>query len=142
MKEEEIRALEESKRKTDEENARLREALILRDAKDFVVGALAKVEMPELTRTRLVESLSKNPVVKDGTLDKDKFGTKTTEAVKAEMEYLAKVTGSGQIHGMGESAGGAGEVKLAEVEKILENSFLRLGLSEGAAKTAAKGREV
>ena len=142
VKEEEIRALEESKRKTDEENARLKEALILRDAKDFVIGALSKVEMPELTRTRLVESLAKNPVVKEGSLDKDEFGKKITEAVKTELEYLAKVTGSGQIHGMGESVSETGEVKLAEVEKTLENSFLRLGLSEGAAKTAAKGREV
>lgn len=133
--EQELEQLREANKGLQEENARLKEALILREAKDFVGEALGKVEMPDLTRTRLLESLSRNPVVKDGKLDKDEYAKKITEAVKAEMDYLAQVTKSGAIRGMG-----SGDVKLEEVEKTLQESFARLGLSESAAKIAAKGR--
>lgn len=78
--------------------------------------------------------------MKDGALDKAAFETKIAEAVKAEIAYLTSTLGLGTIKGLGESAGDEGgeEVK---VNEALESAFADLGLSESAAKTAARGRK-
>lgn len=97
------------------EAARLKEALLLREAKDLAGEMLAKEDIPEMTRTRLVESLAKDPPIKDGKLDEEAFKTKITEALRSEIDYLAKVTGSGAIKGMGGKGGeGAGAEELKE----------------------------
>lgn len=89
------------------ELARLQEGEVLRDATAIVTEALGKVEnLPELTRTRLTESLSKAPPTKEGKLDKDALATVIDEAVKAEVEYLAGLTKSGRITGMGSAGTG------------------------------------
>lgn len=116
------------------ENARLREALLLREAADYVTATLATAKLPDLTKARLAESLSKSPSVKDGALDKDVFKTVIEAAVKAEAEYLAKVTGGGRIVGMGSSEPPAFN------EAALVESFKALGLNESTAKLAAQGR--
>lgn len=123
-------------------NARLAEALALRDAKDMVKEALAATTLPEVTKSRLVESLAKNPPMKDGGLDREAFATSIKEAVKAEIQYLEKLTGKGQIRGLGESANDddEGEDDTTNVEESLQESFTALGLSETGAKIAAKGR--
>lgn len=127
--------------KVQQENARLSEALLLRDAKDFVRQAVATANVPDVTKARLVESLSVNPPVKDGQLDADAFATRIAEAVKAEVEYLTKAAGygSGRIEGMG-GAPVSNEGKAEEVHERLAAAFRRLGLSESAAKSAAIGR--
>lgn len=116
------------------EMARLREAALLREARDFVAETLKPIEMPELTRTRLVESLAQNPIVKDGALDRDAYKARIEETAKAEITYLAEATGSGQIRGMGASTP-SGDDKPRLIE-----SFRRLGMSEEQAKIAAEGR--
>jgi len=140
MSDEKLKKLEETNSKLEEENKRLKESLILREARDFVSEQLKEAKLPDITKQRLVESLAQKPMLKDGELDKDEYKKKIKEAIDAEVDYLAKVTGSGKIKGMGE--GGSGDVNLEEVEKTLESSFARLGLTESAAKIAAKGREV
>ncbi len=111
---------------------------MLRDATAIVTEALGKVEnLPEMARTRLTESLSKAPPTKDGKLDKDALVTAIEEAAKAEIDYLAKLTESGSIKGMGNAAGGGDEEK-ADAE--LEESFRRLGATESGAKIAVAGR--
>jgi hypothetical protein len=134
-------ALAEAQRERDEErakNARHTEAATLREARDVVTEALAKVEMPDITRTRLAEQLAKNPPTKDGSLDRDALATALTEAVKAEAAYLAQITGSGRIRGMGAAGDGAA---IEESTKRLEAALGRgFGLSEAGAKIAAGGR--
>ena len=123
------------------ENARLREGTILREARDVATEALGKAELPAVTRERLIEAVAKDPSahIKDGKLDRASFETAITEAVRAEAAYLAKITGSGQIRGMG-SAGGA-DVQVEESTKRLEAALGRgFGLSETGAKIAAGGR--
>ncbi|MCH7946047.1 MAG: hypothetical protein IIC73_08565, partial [Armatimonadetes bacterium] len=98
-----------------------------------------KVEhLAELTRERLVESLSKTPPTKDGALDRDAYEKAIEEAAKGEIEYLAKLTKSGSITGMGEAAG-SGDAEKADEE--LEEVFRGLGLSESGAKIAVAGRK-
>ncbi|MCX6024012.1 MAG: hypothetical protein NTZ05_20230 [Chloroflexi bacterium] len=142
--EQEARELREAAAADRTKVARLTERLILRDADDFAAKALAKIEMPDMTRTRLRESLAGNPPTKDGELDTTAFATRIEEAAKAELAYLAGVTGagSGRITGMGSGGGsfGGAPVTVEESEKELAEAFRGLGLSESAAKTAAGGR--
>ena len=127
--------------KANANNARLNEALILRDAQDMVEKALKATSLPDITKSRLSESLAKNPPTKDGALDKDAFVKVIQEAVKNEVKYLESVLGKGQIRGLGESQNEEEEEETSEkFEESLEKSFGDLGLSEAGAKHAAKGR--
>jgi hypothetical protein len=118
------------------EAARDREKLILREARDVVVAELASAQIPDITRARLTESLGKNPPVKDGQLDAEALRASMKESVAAEVDYLAKITGSGQVRGMG----GAGTAAPVDVDASLAESFRDLGMSESGAKIAAAGR--
>lgn len=138
MNEEEARALREAKETAENEAARLREALLLREARDVAATELAGMELPEPTRKRLTEALAKKPVIKDGKLDAEAFKAAVKEAATAEIAYLAEATGAGNIVGMG-SAGSAAPTA-AEVEAQLNEAFRGLGLSESLAKRAAAGR--
>lgn len=122
-----------------DENARVKEALTLQEAAKLVSQALAKFELPEVTKIRLLESLPKAAVIKDGKLDQAAFEVKIAESVRAEVEYLTKAAGLGKITGLGESGGG--DEDAAKTQKSLEESFRRIGLDEKAAKLAAQGRD-
>lgn len=122
-------------------NARLSEALALRDAREMVKETLIVTNLPEITIKRLVESLSKNPPMKDGALDVQVFAPRIAEAVKAEAKYLESLMGVGQIRGLGESQTNADdEDNETKIEESLTESFSALGLGESTAKIAAKGR--
>lgn len=118
-----------------QEAARATEALMLREARDVVVVDLAKAQIPDVTRARLAEALAKNPPIKEGALDADALHATIKEAVAAEVAYLASVTGSGQVRGMGGSSAGD-----ADVTASLTESFKALGLDDKTAAQAAKGR--
>jgi len=125
-----------------ESHARLQEALVLRDARDFVSESLRSVKLPDITKGRLAKTLAENPPTKDGKLDTEAFGSAITEAVKAEANYLAEVAGLGTPRDFGLS-GSAGDnpPKIEDVEKELEESFRSTwGLSEKQAKQAVIGR--
>jgi hypothetical protein len=118
------------------ETARLREALALRDARDFAVKKLATITMPDATRARLVESLTPRAIIADGRLDEAAFGTLIEAEAKRELEYLQGIAG-GTIRGMGcVPVQEAAEVKSDDVVA----AFRSMGLSEAAAKYAAEGR--
>lgn len=124
------------------QNARLSEALALRDAKDMAREALTAVpSLPEVTRARLMESLAKNPPIKDGALDREAFAKTIETAIKAEVKYLESVADLGQIRGLGESAQGGDEQDGGKILDNLEAAFAAIGLNEKSAKVAAKGRE-
>jgi hypothetical protein len=137
--EEEARQLRESNAALTADLGRLREMLILREARDAVRELLRGVELPDVTRVRLAEMLAANPPVKDGALDREAVQARVSEAVKAEQAYLAQVTGwgSGRVVGMG---GGSTELKPEELQADLAAAFGALGLSESAVKIAAAGR--
>lgn len=146
MDEKEFKALQEANmqlEKTVKEQqaslARLQEMSLLREAGEFVVLELAKTELPGITKSRLLRDLAKNPPIKDGKIDQAAYAALTAEAVKAEQAYLVEIAGAGRITGMGGS-GPAADPKPEELEKALQASFQTIGLSESAAKLAAKGR--
>lgn len=136
-----LQDLEESNRTLQTQLSRLTEKTLVAEAKALAGQVLAGITLPEPTRLRLAESLSLQPVSKDGALDREAFTAVVREAAKNEAAYLAQVGGAG-IRGMGESLeeSGGDEPKPEDVEKQLAESFATLGLSESAAAIAAKGR--
>lgn len=119
------------------ENARLKEAQLLVEARTFVEAKVKDAKIPDLTKARIVESLGKSPVVKDGKLDEAAYTAKIEAAVKAEAEYLAKL-GAGKVSGFGGSTPAGGQTPtLEETDKALVAGFMRLGMSEAEAKVAA-----
>ena len=128
------KALEEAKA----ENARLKEALLLVEARTFVEKKVKASTLPEISKTRVAEALAKDPVVKDGKIDETAYAAKIEAAIKSEAEYLANL-GAGKVSGMGAGAP-AGQTKtLEETDKELVAGFMRLGMTEAEAKAAVKG---
>ena len=129
-------ALKEERAARDTEVARLREGAMLRETRDIVAATLAKVErLPDVTRARLAEAISANPPIKDGALDKDALGKRIEETVKAEVAYLAEVTGGGRIIGMGGTTDSTDAT-----QEALESAFSALMGDDTLAKIAANGR--
>jgi hypothetical protein len=124
------------------ERDRDREVLALREARDIVTAELADDKhkaLPDVMKARLTESLATNPPVKDGTIDKDALVVRVSEAVKAEVEYLASITGSGRVRGVGDTVD-VDEADTTETDAKLASAFADLGLSESGQKVAAAGR--
>jgi hypothetical protein len=129
--------------------ARAEERLLQRDAVDIIVAEVAKpeVKLPQITRDRLVRSLSEAapPLTeKDGEreLDKAKLVESIGAAVKDEQAYLeslASANGAGRVRGFG-STETAGEGTTEQNTTELTEAFADLGLSEAGAKLAAAGR--
>lgn len=122
------------------ETARLREAQLVRDGRDAITAQVNAVEgLPAPTRTRLIGQLAvadRIPVTEAGALDTEALTAQVAEAVQAELAYLAEATGS-PVRDAGDSTGGQEPEKAKE---RLTGAFMRLGLSESAAKVAAEGR--
>jgi hypothetical protein len=119
--------------------ARLEEALVIRDAETFIAVGLRSVDLPDMTRTRIAEALTKNPPAKDGALDREALALKLDDAVKSETAYLTEVAGYGRVSGMGYSQP-VDTSDPAKLQESLTDSFVGLGLSPEAAKLAARGR--
>ena len=130
--------LQEANARLEQENARLREAMLLSVARTFVEGKLADAQVPDVTKVRLVERLSANPPVKEGTLDEAAFALAIETAIGAEREYLAKAAGDGRVVGMG--AAPAVDAKPVDVAAGMKEAFTRIGLSAEEAAIAAAGR--
>lgn len=146
MDEKEFQALKEANAQLEgqlkaqgEQLARLREGALLREAGEFVAVELAAVELPQITKSRLIRNLAANPPIKEHALDREAFKTQIAEAVKVETAYLVEVAGIGKITGMG-GGSPATDPKPEDIEKGLTEAFERIGLAESTAKLAAKGR--
>ncbi len=132
VEEAEAKQLSEANAALTAENARLKEQLVLGEAERFVAEALKSVELPELTKARLAATLAKAPVMKDGKLDPEGYRAAITEAVKAEADYLAKITGSGKIAGMG-----TGEPKPVNLKESWVATFRAQGKTQEEAERLA-----
>lgn len=133
-----LAAATKAKSELETENARLREVVLLGKARTFVSGKLAEQEIPDLTRARLTESLSRNPVVKDGELDEKAMEKAIEEAVKAEAEYLSKIAGHGVIRGLGESNTQAAEQDHQKLVESYEAKYVGDGVDPETAKRMAE----
>jgi len=131
--------LEEQNKRLEEQNKRLNEKLLLREAKDFVQNELCEVKLPEITKKRLIENLSQNPVIDDkGEFDQDKMKESIKKAVKEETEYISSIAESGKIKGMGNTNSTENESKLKE--SLTESFKTIFDGDENKAKMAVEGR--
>lgn len=133
-------------------NARLEEALAIRDARDYARELLSRAALPDITRDRLATQLSQRTIPlaeADGlrVLDRDKFKELVETAAKEEAAYLARLAGeTGQPRDLAESAtdpfspGKPEPLDEAKVEEELAHLFGSIGLDEAEAKSAAAGR--
>lgn len=120
------------------QNARLQEALLLREARESVTNELAAVDLPEVTRQRLAAQLASRAPVVEGHVDVGQYQQLIAEAVRVEQEYLAAAAGygNGRIAGMGAAEKTAADDSAAR----MTDAFARLGLSESGVKAAINGR--
>lgn len=145
MNEEEVTKLKEAQAKLEADNKRLKESIVLNKAKDFVASKLADekyAKIPGITKTRLQETLSKDPIANDqGELDTEKFGEAVDKAIKAEIDYISAFSESGKITNLGGNPGEqTEETELTKYTESLEKTFIDLGYSKEDAKAAAIGR--
>ena len=118
------------------EAARLREGNLLRESQGVVIETLKDIEMPELTRARLTETLAASPPIIDGALDKAAFETRIKEAAKVEIDYLASIVGSGKVKGLGDS--GPADTSDEDLTESFKEHYGRQGFTaEQADKLAA-----
>lgn len=125
-------------------NARLAEALVLRDARTLAGEVLAEANLPEVTRRRLLGQVATNPPIgEDGQLDALALRQRVQEAVTAEQQYLAEAAGygAGRIQGIGGQQAQGNQVDEAAVQARMAEAFRTLGLSEASAQAAANGRK-
>lgn len=134
-----------------QELARLNEAHMLTECGAIVAAELKESDLPEVTKERIQQEAGKFMATKDEDededdkkklgkkkLDKDKVKQSVQEAIKAEAEYISKLSGGINVTGMG-STGRENDENLAEAVDLTD-AFKAMGLSESAAKIAANGR--
>lgn len=125
-----------------QELARLNEAHMLTECGAIVAAELKESDLPEVTKERIQQEAGKFMATKDEDnkkkLDEDKVKQSVQEAIKAEAEYISKLSGGINVTGMG-SKGHENDDDLAEAVDLTD-AFKAMGLSESAAKIAANGR--
>jgi len=128
MSEKQIQELQESLNEANTEKEKLKERLLLKEAKDIVSSKVSEADIPEITKNRLIESLSKNPPVTDGEIDTEEYDTAIDEAIKEEVNYLAEAVQAGKVTGMGDSD--KGEEDSEKVDAEYKESLSKLGISK------------
>jgi len=117
---------------------RLREAQVIQEAGKIVAKALEKSTLPDITRTRLQESIPKMARMKDDKLDEAAFTTVVAEAIKTETDYVAKLTESGKVKGMGGGTGGSGNGGSSKLKESFIKTFRAQGKSQKDAEMMAE----
>ncbi len=138
----ELTKLQESVKAANATNARLLERAIKGDAREAATKILDGLSLHEAGKTLVIENVLRDIPLKDGELDAPKFKESVEqEAKRIGAAFSAAGTGS-RVVGMG-----AGEPitvtetgKPADIEAARVKTFMRLGLTEAAAKVAVRGR--
>jgi len=137
---------------------RLNKRLIEQDAKEEFQRIMEGTALRRETFERvLVESLREIPV-KDDQLDRDKFREVVVQCARREAEYVARLSGSGTVRGLGPSFAPIGvteidrkaekkrlkeaKKELKRIEETDQDSFaIIMGGDREAAKLAVRGRQ-
>ena len=126
------------------EIARMKERESVGEAMRIAAVELQKTALPEITRARLMESMPRHVTLKEGKLDETAFLAALKETVKTESDYIAKLTGTGQVRGFGGTTKGADGTGKTVLKESFKSTFLAAGMSEEEAEKkatiAAEGR--
>jgi hypothetical protein len=127
--------------------ARLEEAAVTRTAGEHIAATLAGPKyatLPERARARIAQDLALNvPMTESGALDRAKLNEAIEQAAIKEARYLSDMSGRTIGAGLGESRAPDDTddtASAAEDERKLGAIFSSWGLTETAAKIAARGR--
>lgn len=129
-------ALAEARRHVAERDAaiaKMREQLLMREAKDHVSNKLAEAELPDVTKARLSRQLAANPPVKEsGELDTAKLDTAIdTAIIEAQTELAAIIGTNGQVSGMGGQGTQSGAAQLPAIEESQKRTDAALARLSG-----------
>jgi hypothetical protein len=142
--EEQIKTVTDRNAELAQDNARMGEALLLREAQDVARPVLAASQLPSVTQARLLTTLAADPPITEGKLDRTAYSARIQEAITAETDYLRQAAGygAGTITGMGSGRqGGDDEAQASKAaEQRMAAGFAALGLSESGVKHAVNGR--
>lgn len=112
MSQEQIEKLGQMIEAQNKEIARLREAALLREARDQVQRLLDASGLAQPMRQRLARTLANEcPVTEAGQLDSQALGATVQAAIDEERAYLGEVAPTGRPRGVGASAGAANEAE-------------------------------
>ena len=120
------------------ENARLAEALGLRQAQDIITEALNKVKLLVPTKERIAKSLAEKAPLVDGKLDTGKLATMLEETIKEETEYAESITKKPGITGMGGGAPAEDDDGAKRLFDRKKKQYLKEGKSEAEATQMAE----
>jgi hypothetical protein len=127
-----------------------RERAVKSDAREEATRLLESVTLPDKAKSRIIERACSALPLKDGELNLDEFRKLLVAEAKSEGEYLASITGSGRIVGMGptvvteadeKTARKAEKRALKEAKRLKSEGrdvFEALGMPKDAAKLAAR----
>lgn len=141
--------LQEAQRLIEKAVAPLRERTVKQDAREEGARLLETVSLPDAAKRRIIERcVTDLPIDHAGALDESKFRETVVREAKAEGQYLAEITGGGEVFGMGVVPQAPPDPerakKLQEAAKLQESAdeaiFGELMGNPLAAKIAAKGR--
>lgn len=140
--------LQEAQRLIEQAVAPLRSRTIKQDAREEGARLLETAALPDVTKQRIIDRVCESLPMAGNELDETKFREAVVREAKAEGQYLAQITGGGNVFGMGmhqEAAPDPEKVKkLQEAERLQESRdeavFNELMGNPIAAKLAVKGR--
>jgi len=114
----------------------LRESVALSEARVLVSAEVAKADLPEITKTRLIETLVKSAkLADDGKLDAASLTESITESVTSEADYVAKLTESGKVRDQGKTQ--PADDAQAKLEESYRVRYMGEGYSDEQAKKMA-----
>lgn len=127
----------------------LTERAVREDAQRQAVAILQPVTLPDTSKQRVIETVLRDPIpMKEGKIDAVKLTEAINAQAKIEGQYVADLTGSGRVFGMGGSPVVSIDAKEAKAQRKEEkrafkesrNVFEELMGNKEAAKFAVKGR--
>lgn len=96
--------------------------------------------LPDASKARVVEAAIRDLPMKDGALDEAKFGELVLAEAKKEAQYVAQLTGAGNIAGMGPSGPAETDpVKMAEARKRQQEEDKAFELEEAQTFASLTG---
>jgi hypothetical protein len=143
----ELKKLQESITAQAAANAKLLERALRGDARELAGSQLKGVTLPEASKERVVEAALRSiPKTDAGELDRVKFGEVVTAEAKREGEYVATLTNSGRVTGMGSApvqqtpeekqrAQEAAKNTVEDAVKVFESMGMDCKSAEAAAKS-------
>jgi len=99
------------------------------EAQALIKEAIAKTTLPDAAKERLTEQF-KEAVSVEG----------VDVAIKAETDYIAKITESGKVRGLGAKPQILNEAEAKKANDALVESFKGMGMTAEQAEIAARGR--